>query len=146
MKSYVLVGLLALFTCGSLFCGAQDAAQSSSTNSKSGEKKSGDAKKINRLPSNFGKLGLSDSQRDKIYGIQNSFADQIDSLESQIDAMKQKRDKEIDAVLSADQRKALNDLAETAKDTKAKSKKVDSEKKPDAGKSDSTSGSKESPK
>jgi hypothetical protein len=146
MKTKFLVGLLALLTCGSLFCIAQDGAQSSSAKPTAAEKKTSTTKRANRLPTNYAKLGLSEAQRDKIYSVQHSFADQIDALEAQIDALKQKRDKEFDAVLSADQRKTLADLTTAAKESKAKSKKSETEKKPESTKPESTSAAKSDPK
>lgn len=84
-----------------------------------------DKKPTNRLPANYGKLGLTDAQKDKVYAAQEKYDKQIDDLEAQIKSLKAKRDAEVEAVLSAEQKKILKDLTDEAKDTKAKAKKTD---------------------
>jgi hypothetical protein len=60
-----------------------------------------------QLPQNYGKLGLNDAQKQRIYGIQATYRDRIDVLEQQIEALKEEQRKEIEGVLSADQRSRL---------------------------------------
>jgi hypothetical protein len=62
------------------------------------------------LPMNWGKLGLSDDQRQTIYRIQNKYNDEIDKLEAKIKELKGTRDKEMKAVLTAEQKKRLEDI------------------------------------
>ena len=86
------------------------------------------AKKVtNRLPSNFGKLGLTDAQRDKVYAVNEKYDAQLDDLEEQLKALRARRASEVEAVLSVEQKTILKDLTDEAKekDTKAKSKKSD---------------------
>lgn len=81
------------------------------------EKKKDDAKKDDppvkfkgMLPPNWGKLGLSDEQKQNIYKIQNKHDAEIDKLEAKIKELKDARLKEMRAVLTADQKKRLEDL------------------------------------
>lgn len=75
-----------------------------------------------RLPNNFGKLELSDAQKDQIYAAQARYNGQIDVLEEQIKSLKEKRDAEIEKVLSLAQKqklKALQTEPKKKKDDKA---------------------------
>lgn len=100
------------------------------------EKKS-DAKKPaaeakGRLPNNYGRLGLSDEQRDKIYGIQGKYDRDIDKLEAQIADLKSKRDTEIAAILTPQQKTQLTEIMAASKkkdgDAKPKEEKKDEKK------------------
>ncbi len=85
-----------------------------------------DKKPVNRLPANYGKLGLTDAQRDKVYAIQDKYDAQLDALEEQLKALRAKRSSETEAVLTVEQKKILKDITDEAKEkTKAKSKKTD---------------------
>lgn len=68
------------------------------------------AKVRGQLPQNWGKLGLSDDQKQKVYSIQAKYGEEIDKLESQIRELKQKMAKERLEVLTADQKKKLEDI------------------------------------
>ncbi|MER3416781.1 MAG: hypothetical protein C4297_11295 [Gemmataceae bacterium] len=63
-----------------------------------------------RLPPNFGKLGLSEEQRQQIYKIQDDFDRKIEELQAQIKKLRADRDKAIEAVLTDTQRKVLEEL------------------------------------
>lgn len=73
-----------------------------------------------RLPRYYGKLGLSDSQREKIYGIQAKYDTDIDKLEKQLADLKSKQDADCRKVLDADQKKQLTVLVDAAKVKAAK--------------------------
>src|ERR1700761_2233058 len=62
------------------------------------------------LPQNWGKIGLSDSQKQEIYKIQGKYGSEIDKLDAKIKELKGERDKEMRNVLSADQKKKLEDI------------------------------------
>lgn len=59
------------------------------------------------LPQYWKDLGLSDDQKQKVYTVQNKYADQIDKLEAQIKDLKAKERLE---VLTADQKKKLEQV------------------------------------
>lgn len=125
MKNKVISATLLVLTCFAMAGWSQDAKTEKSPAPKAEVKKP-----TNRLPANYGKLGLTDAQKDKVYAIQEKFDKQIDDLEAQLKAAKAKRDSEIETVLSAEQKKILKDLTEEAKDSKTtKSKKADSAEK-----------------
>jgi TolA-binding protein len=124
MKKHLLTGTLAIFTCCALIGMAQDAKPAKPA--AAAEKAADPAPKKGRLPDNYGKLALNDTQKEKIYGIQGSYADKIDALEAQIANLKGKRDQEIEAVLTEDQKKILKSLTDASKE---KARKDDTEKK-----------------
>jgi Spy/CpxP family protein refolding chaperone len=73
-----------------------------------------------RLPNYYGQVGLSEVQRQKIYALQAQYGDQIDALIRQVEELRQKRDKEVEDVLTAEQKtklKALTDAAAAKKKT-----------------------------
>jgi hypothetical protein len=60
-----------------------------------------------KLPTHWGKIGLTDTQKQTIYQIQGKYGSEIDKLKAKIEELETTRDKEMKAVLSADQKKAL---------------------------------------
>jgi hypothetical protein len=76
-----------------------------------------------RLPAHFGDI-VTETQRKQIYAVQEKYEKQISSLEDQLEALKKKRDVEIKAVLSEEQRakvkKAQEDAATKRKKTAEK--------------------------
>ena len=129
MKKSVLTSVFVLLTCCSMVGWSQDAAKPT-TKGVAAEKKE-DKKPTNRLPSNYGKLGLTDAQKDKVYAVQEKYDSQLDALEEQIKSLKAKRSSETEAVLSPEQKKILKDLTDEAKekDAKPKTKKSDTDAK-----------------
>ena len=67
------------------------------------------------LPANYRKLGLSDNQVQEIYKIQNKYDTEIDKLQAKLDELKANRAKETKAVLTAEQKKRLDEIL-TGKD------------------------------
>lgn len=60
-----------------------------------------------RLPNHYGKLGLSEEQRTKIYGIQQNYRTQVQDLQRQIEDLRQQETLEIQETLSEKQRTQL---------------------------------------
>jgi Spy/CpxP family protein refolding chaperone len=77
---------------------------------KKDDKKDPPVKAKGMLPQYWGKLGLSDEQKQNIYKIQGKYNEEIDKLEAKIKDLKATRDKEARAVLTADQRKKLEEI------------------------------------
>jgi hypothetical protein len=71
-------------------------------------------KSVRRLPSYYGQVGLSDVQREAIYRLQEAYAEQLDALEKQLETLKNRRDQEIENVLSPAQKQRLRQLLEAA--------------------------------
>lgn len=67
------------------------------------------------LPQNWGKIGLTDDQKQEIYKIQAKHNGEIEKLEAKIKEIKGARDKEMKGVLTADQKKKLDEIL-TGKD------------------------------
>jgi TolA-binding protein len=73
------------------------------------------AKPKGRLPAYYGDV-VSEKQRSEIYSIQSKYADQIKKLQDEIKALSDKRDTEIEGVLTAEQKAKVATLkAEAAK-------------------------------
>src|SRR5688500_152304 len=95
------LGLLATTTL------AQEAPAAAETPKKEAKKPRG------RLPLYFAKVVTSE-QREKIYGIQATYQEQMDALMEQLSALEQKRDAEVQAVLTPEQQKRVADMLEEA--------------------------------
>ncbi len=68
-----------------------------------------------RVPSGYSKLGLTDQQKEKLYKIQAEYYPKIHDLETKADALREKREKEFEAVLTAPQKRLLADAAQQKK-------------------------------
>jgi len=68
-----------------------------------------------RLPNYYGKVGVSEKQRQKIYSLQRQYHEKIAPLEQQIAELEAKRDAEIEAVLTPAQKKLLEEYREAAR-------------------------------
>lgn len=79
-----------------------------------------------RLPPFFSKV-VDKEQRAAIYKIQDQYSPQLDELTKQLDAIEDKRDAEIAAVLTDEQRQKLATLI-----AEAKAKSAEGKKKPEA--------------
>ena len=96
-------------------------ASSAKTNAK--ETKTTRKKPKGRVPAHYGKLNLSQEQKDKIYTIQASYKAQIDSLKKQLAELNQKKKTECETVLTEEQKKSLAKfLADAASKRKSRSK------------------------
>ncbi|MBW3542592.1 MAG: hypothetical protein KY476_20200 [Planctomycetes bacterium] len=68
-----------------------------------------------RLPNYYGQLGISQQQRTEIYAVQALYSEEIDALEKQLAELKEKRDAEVEAVLTAEQKAKLAEIIESKK-------------------------------
>lgn len=75
-----------------------------------------------QLPTYWRMLGLSEDQVQKVYKIQNKYGDEIDTLEAKIKELKDKMAKERGEVLTAEQKKRLEDIIKDKAGTGDKSK------------------------
>ncbi len=96
--------------------------------SKQAAPKTEKAKPKGRVPNNFGKLDLTTAQREKIYAIQDDYDKKLDDLREQIKTLVAKRDADIDAVLTAEQKTKLEATRAEVK-AKADAKKKETEAK-----------------
>jgi Spy/CpxP family protein refolding chaperone len=72
------------------------------------------AKPRGRLPAYYGDVVTQD-QRDKIYSIQATYEVQLAALREQLESLVDKRDAEVEAILSAEQKEQVKKLAADAK-------------------------------
>ncbi|MBL4886512.1 MAG: hypothetical protein JKY95_18545 [Planctomycetaceae bacterium] len=68
----------------------------------------------NRVPNNYGKIGLSDEQRKKIYTIQSSYRTKMQSLLRELNDLRTQQNLEIQSTLTEQQRKELQTIIEAA--------------------------------
>jgi len=89
-------------------------------------------KKRGFLPANFGKLGLSNEQKQKIYSIQAKYKFDIDELNKKVKKTLDDQRAEIYSVLSNDQKEKLKEI--TGFDKKDPSPKTDKKNDPSKSK------------
>lgn len=77
------------------------------------------AKPKGRLPSYYSKV-VDGIQRDKIYDVQKKYGPQIEQLQAQLKELTEKRDAEVAALLTPEQRERLATLQAEAKEAAAK--------------------------
>lgn len=74
-----------------------------------GQEKKDDRKK-GYLPANYGKLGLSIEQKQKIYAIQAKYKEDLDALNKKVKKAQEDQRAEIFGVLSGDQKEKLREI------------------------------------
>ncbi|HTQ40680.1 MAG TPA: hypothetical protein VMJ32_16780 [Pirellulales bacterium] len=78
-----------------------------------------DAKAKGRLPSGWGKLGITDAQKQSIYKVEASYETKIESLRKQLSDLETQRDADIRNLLTDAQHKQLDDAASAKSAKKA---------------------------
>jgi peptidoglycan hydrolase CwlO-like protein len=63
-----------------------------------------------QLPANWKKIGLSDEQVQSVYKVQSKYNEEIDKLDAKIKELKAAMDKERRAILTAEQKKRLEEI------------------------------------
>jgi Spy/CpxP family protein refolding chaperone len=66
------------------------------------------------LPFYFGKLGLDEAQKEKLYAIDDDYAAKIAEIEKQIQKLKDERDARMETLLTPGQKLRLSELREAA--------------------------------
>ncbi len=75
-----------------------------------------------RLPAHYAKV-VNDKQRQEIYRIKDEYQPKIEALQNQLNALKKERDKRIAALLTAEQKKQIEEaVAKAAANRKSKRK------------------------
>ncbi len=103
---------------------AQEASKAAAKTTEKAEGAKKAARSGDRLPAGFGKIGISEDQRKKIYELQNKYDDQIAALQKQIVDLRTKEKADVEAVLTADQKKALQAANEESQKKAAEKKKA----------------------
>ena len=62
------------------------------------------------LPQHWAKIGLTDAQRQDVYKVQSKYRDEIDKLNVKIDEIKVTQKKEMEKVLTDEQKKRLREI------------------------------------
>lgn len=110
----------AIFTIGNV---PAQKKETPAANTSAKETKQAPAKRKVRLPNHYGKLNLSDTQREKIYKIKTDYKTQIDNLKKQLAELDAKQDAECEAVLTASQKNILGEILTQIEKKKAAKKK-----------------------
>jgi hypothetical protein len=106
-------GLLALFTGMLVLSGGivgQDNKPKEDPKKQEAKKDDPPMKAKGVLPPNWKKVGLTDPQVQEIYKVQNKYDVEIDKLQAKIEELKANRTKDMRAVLTADQKKRLDEI------------------------------------
>lgn len=77
--------------------------------------KAGAEERRGLLPFYFGKLAVSDDQRDKLYALQGEYEKKLESLRAEIKRTEQERDRKMEELLTPGQKLRLQELREEAK-------------------------------
>lgn len=72
------------------------------------------------LPNNFGRIAVSDQQREALYAVQDEYAARIAELQRQVRTLVQERDTKMEAVLTPGQKLRLAELREEARQRAAR--------------------------
>lgn len=94
---------------------AEPAASDSKPANNTNTKKAGP----NRLPNHYGKLGLSDEQREAVYAIQQKYRARIQQLQRQIDELQQQQAFALQDLLTDVQQRQLQSLLRGAEESRA---------------------------
>lgn len=70
------------------------------------------------LPSRWGQIGLSEDQKQNVYKIQGQYRDEIDKLQAKIEDLKAQQKKEMERILTEEQKKRLRELLLGEKDSR----------------------------
>ena len=84
------------------------------------------------LPAHYGKLGLSDEQKDGMYKVYDEYKSQIDELSAQIKKLQADRDAKLQEKLTPTQKTRLQELRDEAAKKAAATKAKTEAKGPDA--------------
>ena len=133
-KAKFVAPLLALaVTFGALTAVAQQKTSSSKAKQETTAKK--EKSKYHRLPTNFGKLELTEEQISEIYAIKDDMGPKIDALTKELAEMKAEQDQKIKDVLTRTQVTALNKLKDGSRSGEDNEEEKPAAKKPAAKKS-----------
>ena len=68
-----------------------------------------------RLPNRYAKIGLSDAQREKVYAVQSKYSAEIKEIQKKLASLRERRDQEIEELLTDEQKQLLAELEAQAK-------------------------------
>jgi hypothetical protein len=81
----------------------------------SGETASDKPARRKPLPNYYGKIGVSDEQREKLYAVQDLYEVKLERLRKELKDTVQERDQKLELLLTESQRTRLQELREEAK-------------------------------
>lgn len=76
-----------------------------------------------RLPNHYRDV-ISDEQRDKIYAVQSAYFGPVEMLTQRLDRLKAERDAQIEALLTAEQKKRIEALRKNASEQRAANRRA----------------------
>jgi hypothetical protein len=108
MRSWISLSTLLVAMLAATSSWQPLAAQDATTSAKARAKPRG------RLPAYYAQV-VSNLQRERIYSLQQSYAEQIEALEAQLKDLQTKMQGEIRGVLTPEQQKKVDELTEAAR-------------------------------
>jgi hypothetical protein len=118
-----MAGVLAvLLLCG----GAASAQDKKAGGKKAADKKPAKARRV--LPRYYKNLGLTDEQKQKVYGIQGKYKDRIAALNRQLKEIRAQQKAELETVLNAQQKAKLKEASARRKSRTEKTTTVEPKK------------------
>ncbi|MEW4531034.1 hypothetical protein [Maioricimonas sp. JC845] len=97
------------------FFGSYDVSAQGDVASGTAEATSEKPERRRPLPTYFGKIGVTDEQREQLYAIQDEYHSQIDALQQQIRQLIRERDERMEQLLTPGQKLRLQELREEAR-------------------------------
>ncbi len=113
MKKHAATLILAALA--GLAIGTQGAVDVTVAQEKGDAAKPAGKRSYRRLPNYYGQVGLSGTQKDEIYKIQTAAGEQIATLKTQIVTLEKKRNDDLRAVLTDEQKSKVDELVAAAK-------------------------------
>ena len=113
MKKHAATLILAALA--GLAIGTQGAVDVTVAQEKGDSAKPASRRSYRRLPNYYGQVGLSGTQKDEIYKIQTAAGEQIATLQTQIETLEKKRNDDVRAVLTDEQKSKVDELVAAAK-------------------------------
>lgn len=116
-----------------LLCGTMAGSATYLVAQPGGKASEGEAKKPQRspLPFYYGKIGVSDEQREQMYAVQDEYSAKAAPLIEQIRMLRVARDQKLEGLLTAGQKLRMKELREEA-EKRSENKKADAETGSDA--------------
>ena len=100
-----------------VFTGGYDvSAQGSGTSEEAAGTSRAETRRRRPLPAYYGKIGVTDEQREQLHAIQDRYHQQIDALQQQIRQLIRERDAEMEKLLTPGQKLRLQELRQEARE------------------------------
>ena len=114
-SSFCAVAVFGLLVLVGANLRGQDDAEPPANAAEAAKSNAEDEKRRGPLPAYFGKIGVSDEQREKLYDIQDEYEARLEELRQQLKALVRERDAKLESLLTPGQKLRLKELREEAR-------------------------------